>query len=206
MNQYQLSADELDALRELTNIGMGRAGAKLSEVFESKVKLSVPQVEFGNQSTVTNLVQQFGRKSDPVNIVQQEFMGQMLGRSSLLFGGSAINALMEYLGYDDEDAKSQAIQKEIFNELTNVINSASLSGLSEAMQLDVHLAQPVLVEFETRSELVDANRLLDTSSDQVLLIDIKLEIEEKGVHCDNIISLRPEGLQHLISSLRALMA
>lgn len=207
MSSIHLNADEFDALRELTNIGMGRAGAKLSELFESKVKLSVPHVDLVSQEKITALVQDFGQKSDPVNIVQQEFIGEMIGRSSVMYGGGTFTSLMGYLGYDEEDVTSTATQHEILNELTNVINSASLSGLSEELQLDLHLSQPAILFFDTQSTQVDDSRLAYADSDaHILLIDIKLEIEEKGVHCDNIISLKEEGLINLVSSLRKLMA
>ena len=207
MNATQFTADEFDALRELTNIGMGRAGAKLSELFESKVKLSVPQVAIVPQSVMLDLVNEFGKDGSPLNIVQQEFIGEMVGRSSVMFGGTTFTSLMEYLGYDEEDGKSKSIQREILNELTNVINSASLSGLSDELQLNIHLAQPAVLEFETPSDQVDGSRLTEKNSDaQILLIDIKLEIEEKGVNCNNVISLKEEGMTNLVTSLRNLMA
>ena len=207
MNATQFTADEFDALRELTNIGMGRAGAKLSELFESKVKLSVPQVAIVPQSAMIDLVNEFGKDGSPLNIVQQEFIGEMVGRSSVMFGGTTFTSLMEYLGYDEEDGKSKSIQREILNELTNVINSASLSGLSDELQLNIHLAQPAVLEFETPSGQVDGSRLTEKNSDaQILLIDIKLEIEEKGVNCNNVISLKEEGMTNLVTSLRNLMA
>lgn len=207
MNATQFTADEFDALRELTNIGMGRAGAKLSELFESKVKLSVPQVAIVPQSAMLDLVNEFGKDGSPLNIVQQEFIGEMVGRSSVMFGGTTFTSLMEYLGYDEEDGKSKSIQREILNELTNVINSASLSGLSDELQLNIHLAQPAVLEFETPSGQVDGSRLTEKNSEaQILLIDIKLEIEEKGVNCNNVISLKEEGMTNLVTSLRNLMA
>lgn len=207
MKPTLFTADEFDALRELTNIGMGRAGAKLSELFESKVKLSVPQVAIMPQSAIITLVKEFGQDGYPLNIVQQEFIGEMIGRSSVLFGCDTFTSLMEYLGYDEEDAQSHAIQREILNELANVINSASLSGLSDELQLNIHLLQPAILEFETPSDAVDQSRLAEVDADtQILLIDIKLDIEEKGVHCNNIISLKKEGMANLINSLRSLMA
>lgn len=207
MDTIALSADEFDALRELSNIGMGRAGAKLSELFESKVKLSVPQVDIVSQDAIVGLVRDFSHQSCPVNIVQQEFIGEMAGRSSVLYGGNTFTSLMEYLGYDEEDSQSTAIQREILNELTNVINSTSLSGLSNELDLDIHLAQPAILEFESQGEQLDESQLASSLSDErVLLIDIKLEIAEKGVRCDSIISMKEEGLVNLVMSLRKLMA
>lgn len=207
MNGLNLSVDEVDALTELTNIGMGRAGAKLSEVFQSKVKLTVPKVEVVNQDKIVTLIKTFGDNKEPLNIVQQEFIGEMVGHSSILFGGDTLNTLMEFLGYDELEAQSIAIRKEILSELTNVINSASLSGLAEELELSMHLSQPAIIGMETYASSIDSSRLIRGNIDsQVLLIDIKMELEAEGVHCDNIISLRDEGLDNLISSLRKLMA
>ena len=207
MSESDLSIDEFDALTELINIGMGRAGSKLSEVFDSKVRLSVPKVEIVAQEKIISLIQEFGDRSDLLNIVQQEFMGEMIGHSSVLFGGSILNTLMEFLGYDKSDANSIDLRKEILSELTNVINSASLSGLAEELGLEMHLFQPSIVGLETHANNIDNLKLIrgDINS-QVLLIDIKLELEEKGIHCDDIISLKKDGLKSLIASLRALMA
>ncbi|MCW8331890.1 hypothetical protein MD588_24120 [Photobacterium sp. SDRW27] len=153
------------------------------------------------------LVRDFSHQSCPVNIVQQEFIGEMAGRSSVLYGGNTFTSLMEYLGYDEEDSQSTAIQREILNELTNVINSTSLSGLSNELDLDIHLAQPAILEFESQGEQLDESQLASSLSDErVLLIDIKLEIAEKGVRCDSIISMKEEGLVNLVMSLRKLMA
>ena len=207
MNSLHIVAEEIDALRELTNIGMGRAGAKLSELFECKVKLFVPNVEIVSQSRILDVIHKFAETSEQLNVVQQEFIGDMAGRSSLIYDGASFTSMVGDLGYEEEDVKSLSVQREVLSELTNVINSASLSGLSEELNLGMHLSQPSILELGTESHHVNESRLTEEDPDsEVVLIDIRLEIEAKNFQCDNIISLTEDGLANLMASLRKLMA
>jgi len=81
-DEIEFSSYEIDALRELTNIGMGRAGAQLSEIFEHRVTLSVPNVQMMNPEGLQALLNENKDLGHTLNIIQQSFLGDIEGRSN----------------------------------------------------------------------------------------------------------------------------
>ncbi len=178
---------QLDALKELTNIGMGRAGLMLSELFELRVILTVPDISFTDEEKLSKLPEKFKVHSNGVNIINQSFIGDIEGRSTFIIGNHNFSGLVRILGYEEKDALDQRHQEEMLLDITNAVNSACLSGLAEQLALDIEMANPTLSAFnKPNAELDDfifkqkAQEIFGT-----LLFEIKFFIEDIDLYCDN---------------------
>lgn len=205
--QHELTAYQIDALKELANIGMGRAGAKLSEVFEHRVTLNVPNVAMVDADKLDALASKFETNKLPVNIIQQSFIGEIEGRSTFIIGGHNFSDLVELLGYEECDAIDESSQKEMLMGISNAVNSACLSGLAEQLGLDIELTNPAITAFNSPNvELKDFIFKQKTQeTHQTLLFEIQFFIKEINLYCDNIISLKISSLENLHNALQRLL-
>jgi chemotaxis protein CheC len=77
-----LKALQLDALREVANIGAGHAATALSQMINSTIMISVPTI---NVSRLEDVPPQISEPEEPVAAVLMHMMGDLTGRTLLVF-------------------------------------------------------------------------------------------------------------------------
>src|SRR2546430_11523645 len=77
-----LKALQIDALREVANIGAGHAATALSQMTNRRIMISVPQINIARLEEVPDLL---GSPQDVVAAVLMHMLGDLTGRTLLLF-------------------------------------------------------------------------------------------------------------------------
>src|SRR6266496_5437949 len=77
-----LKALQIDALREVANIGAGHAATALSQLTNRRIMISVPQINIARLEEVPDLL---GHPQDVVAAVLMHMLGDLTGRTLLLF-------------------------------------------------------------------------------------------------------------------------
>src|SRR3989449_11106273 len=77
-----LKALQIDALREVANIGAGHAATALSQMTNRRIMISVPQINVARLEEVPDLL---GSPQDVVAAVLMHMLGDLTGRTLLLF-------------------------------------------------------------------------------------------------------------------------
>lgn len=190
-------ADFIDALQEVANIAMGRAGDSLARFLGEFIELPVPKV---NHIELSELVMalQFADQETKVSSVCQGFIGPGLsGEALLIFNDSSfknIAKLMKYQGDIDDH-----VELELIMDIGNILVGACLQGFSD--QLDISLSQGhpvVLGQHVMIPDLIKNNKRWN----KTLSIEITYSIENCGVDCDLLLLLTEdciETLKHRIS-------
>src|SRR5436309_16065571 len=79
---HSLKALQLDALREVANIGAGHAATALSQMIGGTIMISVPTI---NISRLEDIPPQVAEPDEPVAAVLMHMMGALTGRTMLVF-------------------------------------------------------------------------------------------------------------------------
>src|SRR4249920_1185001 len=82
----KLKALQLDALREVANIGAGHAATALSQMTGQRIMISVPRVNVAPLEDVPN---QITEPEEPVAAVLMRMMGDLTGMTLLVFPQSS---------------------------------------------------------------------------------------------------------------------
>src|SRR5215216_46930 len=77
-----LKALQLDALREVANIGAGHAATALSQMIGGTIMISVPTI---NVSRLEEVPPQISAPEEPVAAVLMHMLGDLTGRTLLVF-------------------------------------------------------------------------------------------------------------------------
>src|SRR5690242_10982954 len=77
-----LKAIQLDALREVANIGAGHAATALSQMIGGTIMISVPTI---NVSRLEEVPPQISAPEEPVAAVLMHMLGDLTGRTLLVF-------------------------------------------------------------------------------------------------------------------------
>ena len=77
-----LKAIQMDALREVANIGAGHAATALSQMVGRTIMISVPTI---NVSRLEDIPPQVAERDEPVAAVLMHMLGDLTGRTLLVF-------------------------------------------------------------------------------------------------------------------------
>jgi chemotaxis protein CheC len=139
----ELSPVQQDALKELLNIGFGRAGSALSELTGHRVVLDVPEVSIHPIAALAPALRSVA--IDDVASVHQIFSGPVGGDALLILDYKAAAMLKELL--TDEPALPLAVDasaREVLTEVGNILLNACLGTFGNLLQVRVSFSVPRL--------------------------------------------------------------
>ncbi len=140
----ELKELQLDALREVANIGGGHAATALSQMTNRPVMISVPRINVVRLEEVPDLI---GSPNEVVAAVLMHMLGDLTGRTLLLFPERVSLRLCDMLlrrppgGTVDLGLLEQSALKEA----GNILSGAYMNALSEFMHMLLLPSVPSLV-------------------------------------------------------------
>jgi chemotaxis protein CheC len=135
MNGSQELRDvELDALKEVANVGAGHAATALSQLTNRRVMISVPEVELCSIEEAASAV---GQGNRVVAAVLMQVLGDLTGRCLLLFEKDSAMKLADML-LNREQGSTKVfgeLEQSSVKETANILTGAYLNGLSDLLGL-----------------------------------------------------------------------
>ncbi|TVO58650.1 hypothetical protein [Denitromonas halophila] len=186
MTTALFSEDQRDALQELTNIGMGQAGASVAAVLGEFVQLSVPRILVLKPSLIPPALERIVGP-EKVTAVRQGFHGDLRGEAVVVYGVAHCRELADLMGYDE--VPDEATEHELLLDVSNVLIGACLGGLAEQISAEMGFSAPSLMATE-----VEVGSLLDVSrmdSPCALFVEVNFSLEKRSFAC-HLIMLLPE--------------
>lgn len=187
MSLAMLSEDQRDALQEITNIGMGRAGDSMARIFNEFVELSVPRIQTldgaGIPAKITEIV---GNKD--VSGVRQAFHGCLRGEVFVIYDHQHCNQLADLFGYPA--GTTDVSNTELLLDVTNVLVGACLGGMAEQLRVEMGFSAPSLMgEHGPASTLLQADQI---ETRYALFVEVNFTLERRSFHC-HLIILMPDA-------------
>lgn len=124
--------ESIDAIRELINIGVGRAAGLLNDMTGTHIRLQVPEVRVLRYSDLTR--EQRLLDSAHLSAVTLRFSGSFSGMSMLAFPEkSAAILIMALTGEKIEEPDLDALRIETLNEVGNIVNNAVMGSITNVL-------------------------------------------------------------------------
>jgi chemotaxis protein CheC len=139
-----LKESQLDAMREVANIGAGHAATALSQMTNRTIMITVPRVKIRPLEDAGDIL---GPPDQVVASVLMHMMGDLTGRAMLLFPEPAALILCDYL-FRRERGTTTAfgeMEQSSLKEAGNILASAYLNALSDFMGMMLVPSVPSLV-------------------------------------------------------------
>ena len=135
---------QLDALREVANIGAGHAATALSQMTNRTIMIAVPEVNVRPLEEVTDLV---GRPDEVVAAVLMHMMGDLTGRTLVLFPEGSARTLCDILFRRSAGTTGEfgPMEQSGLKEAGNILASAYMNALSDFMGMMLVPSVPSLV-------------------------------------------------------------
>jgi len=140
----ELKARQLDALKEVANIGGGHAATALSQMTNRRVMISVPRINIVRLEEVPELI---GAPNEVVAAVLMHMLGDLTGRTLLLFPERVSLRLCDMLLRRPSGGTTAlgTLEQSALKEAGNILSGAYMNALSEFMQMLLLPSVPSLV-------------------------------------------------------------
>ncbi len=137
----QLNQDQIDALEEIINIGVGRAASTLYDMIEQHIELRVPKVIICDETTLSDNIS--GAKETLDTSVAQGFDGAISGKAMLAFPESSGTNLAKMLS--DPDIEEDELESDlagILEEVGNIFLNSVLGSIANLFEDDFQYTVP----------------------------------------------------------------
>lgn len=203
MSLSLLNSDQNEALQEIANIGMGRAGQSIAGVFDEFVELSVPRVR------EAELVQLHHAVADLIpdkrlTAVRQAFFGRVRGEAIVVFGMSGCRDLAGLMGYGSE--LSEGEEDELLLDVSNVIVSACLGGIAEQLKADVSFSAPSVLASHASPDMLFEHTRNAPDGSGALIVEVNFKLERHGFACSLLMMLPLDGVAAIREALDDFLA
>jgi len=195
-----LTHDQLDALKELINIGVGQAAGMLSEMIDYNIRLQIPEVEILPLLEMQN--QQKKRLgSDPLSAVKLPFSGSFAGNAQLIFPTESAAMLVSVLtGEDVESPDLDSLKISTLSEVGNILLNGVMGSISNILEQQLDYAIPCYEEEDIDHIL---SFKMGYNEAHVLLARTHFDIEELQVKGDIVLFFDVNSFQLLLDAIAA---
>ncbi len=195
--------ETLDALLELVNIGVGRAGAAISELCARPVDLAVPSLEFFSLEDPSHTIDL--QRGSAIR-VSQAFSGTLAGHALLVLNQDGAHRLGQLLLGIKPDSDMDAIdenEQAALLELGNIIMGGVIGNLSDQLGQPVFYELPQ-IQLRGISGFVDlVSDLLSPEVSHVLMMQASLSIAAESINGYLVLLFTRDQLADLMARLEA---
>jgi len=198
-----LKALQLDALREVANIGAGHAATALSQMIHSTIMISVPTI---NVSRLEEVPPQVSAPEEPVAAVLMHMLGDLTGRTLLVFPKPTAVRLAELMLKRAHGSSPDLgeMEQSAIKEAGNILSSAYMNALSNFMGMMLLPSPPSLAVDMSTAVLTTAYLQFGTDRDYVFCVESEFYMTDVGEKLRGFFLLLPDpaSLQAILRAVR----
>ncbi|MEZ5102661.1 MAG: chemotaxis protein CheC [Thermoleophilia bacterium] len=192
----QYTEMQLDALREVANIGSGNAATALAAMLGRPVDLSCPYVY---AKPLAEAVESVGPAELEVTAILIQVIGDLETMVVLMFNENDSRVLCEALGVE----AGTEVGVSALCEIGNILGASYLSALAMMTGIDLEPAPPIAVEDMLGAILSSVLALGASQTDTALLLDSRLLVEGSDANFSFMFLVNPgaKGIGSLLERL-----
>lgn len=174
-----LTDDQLDLLKEVFNLGVGRAAASLSTLADNKyeVLLSLPNVQIISIAEMVKILEV--ESNNKITTVSQAYSGSFNGTAHMIYSHvSSLRLVSLMLDSKVPEDRISELEKDALMEIGNVLINACLSSLGKMFNEEIETDLPKIVSGTPCAVFTDINPNL---SEQVAFIRSEFCIKEENL-------------------------
>jgi chemotaxis protein CheC len=185
---------QLDALRELANIGSGTASTSLSGMLGRPVDISVPAAA---ALTFADAIDTIGAPEEEVTGVVLGVVGEMEGIVLLLMRVADAAGLCALLGVDADSEMGQSA----LGEIGNIVGTSYINALAQMTGLNIEPSPPQSATDMLGAIVASVLAGVAGAEDVALVLDSDLEVEGEDCSLSFLMLPTRDGVEELLARL-----
>ncbi|MDX2184462.1 MAG: chemotaxis protein CheC [Gemmatimonadaceae bacterium] len=198
-----LTAAQLDALREVANIGAGHAATALSQMTGQTIMISVPRIFIAPLEDVPPHV---SGPEEPVAAVLMQMLGDLTGQTLLVFPEPTALRLAELMLRRPRGSSPGLgeLEQSAIKEAGNILSGQYMNALSDFMGM-VLLPSPPSMAIDMSAAVLESTYLqFGSDRDMVVCVESEFMMKELGETLRGFFLLLPDApsLQVMLKTLK----
>lgn len=196
-----LKSIQLDALRETANIGAAHAATALSQMTGSTIMIKVPAI---NIISLRSIPDQFDESEEPIAAVMMHMLGDLSGRTLLVFPRPTVIRLAELMLHRNVELPFGELEMSAIKEAGNILSGAYMNALSDFLGMILLPSPPSLAVDISTAVLSSAYTQFSSDPDFVLCVESEFLLTDIGQSLRGYFLLLPDtaSLQVMLRALR----
>jgi chemotaxis protein CheC len=194
---------QLDALREVANIGAGHAATALSTMTGGTIMINVPTLSV---TAIEEVSAQGLRPEEPVAAVMMHMLGDLSGQTLLLFAEDAAMRLSELMLRRPSGASKSLgeLEQSAIKEAGNILSGAYMNALSDFMGLILLPSPPSLALDMAGAVLSTARSQFTSDRDMAFCVESEFYLKDRDEHLRGLFLLLPDdpSLKAILRAVR----
>ncbi len=195
-----LTEKEMDAVREVGDIGVGQASTALSRLLGKRIMITLPQTKF---IRLEEFAQEIGGADRMVVAVYHTIQGDISAESMLMFPRDGAVQMIDIL-MGKQLGQTRVIEDmelSAFKEMSNIFTGAYLNALADMLGYRVMQSVPHVATDMAQAVLDFMLIKLAKRSDEMLCVKTAIDIEGHDINGQFIILFEEESQKKMASAL-----
>jgi chemotaxis protein CheC len=185
---------QLDALRELANIGSGNASTALSSMLGRSVDISVPKAQ---ALPFAEAVEAAGPAEQEITGIVLGIVGEMNGTVLLLVPPADADAMCRMLGVEPDDEYALSA----LGEIGNIVGTAYINALAQMTGLAIEPSPPQSTTDMLGAIVASVLAGVAGAEDVALVLDSDLDVEGEDCSLSFLMVPTRDGVEELLGRL-----
>jgi chemotaxis protein CheC len=194
-----LTSEQLDALQEIVNIGIGRAAAMLNEMVDARIILEVPMIQLLSADQLRQvMLNRFNSQS--ISAVRLGFSGSLSGTAELMFPTDSASVLVAVLTGEELDSPDlDAVKIGTLSEIGNIVINGVIGSISNILEERMEYKIPSYCEDTIENLLLSGRNMTD---DVVfILAQARFAIEQLEIVGDIMLIFEMKAFDNLLKAI-----
>jgi chemotaxis protein CheC len=196
----RLTDRQLDALREIGNVGMGHAATALSQLTGKTIHLEVPQVRLTDTDNMAGLL---GEAKRPAVGIHLRMLGAAQGYILMVFPRENAYRILEKLLPTklSGDGSLSDLELSALKEVGNILASAYLNALGELLRMTLIPSVPIL-EVDSTEKIIDSVLTeFGVAGGTALMLDAEFFSRDERISSQIFLLPAPSSLNVILNAL-----
>jgi chemotaxis protein CheC len=203
MDVRALKDQQMDALREVANIGAGHAATALSTMTGGTIMINVPTLSI---TPIEDVSAQGLSPEEPVAAVLMHMLGDLSGQTMLLFAHEPAMRLSEMMLRRPTGASTELgeLEQSAIKEAGNILSGAYMNALSDFMGLILLPSPPSLALDMAGAVLSTARSQFTSERDMAFCVESEFFMQDRNEHLRGLFLLLPDdpSLKAILRAVR----
>ena len=198
MDYREFTELQIDALREVGNIGAGNAATALSQMIQKRIDMSVPEAAI---LPLEEMIQKIGNEEDMVIAVIIRVFGDAPGNMVFLLTMDSAHKLLEMLLGEKSEGNLNEMQISALQEIGNILTGAYINSIVKLTGMMLVSSVPAISVDMLCSLMTTAFIESGQFDEYIMSIEAKFIMGKKNIKGYFFYIPKPGSLEKLIQTL-----
>lgn len=194
----ELSPIQLDALREVGNIGAGNSATAFAQLLGRKIDMSVPKV---NIIELTEVPELYGGVEVPVVGVTLRVLGEAPGHMLFILDKNSALRLIPVLGLGEVGTELTDMEISALKEIVNILSGSYLNAFNQVTGFSMIQSVPAFAMDMAGAILGTFMVEFGQMGDHALLVETEFMVDEEEIHGNFFLIPGQGSLDSIIAAL-----